>query len=99
MQAGHAYAMVEVVMTDLDHMLETMRRMPADHRLDGMESSVFKGMERRREQSASRRSMVLAGVLALGIGWAGSTVPSAPAQASVTLIGMSDYAPSRVLGQ
>ena len=86
-------------MTDLDHMLDVMRTMPADERLDGMESGVFKGMERRRELSASRRSLVLAGVLALGVGWVGSTVPSAPAQASVMPIGMSDYAPSRVLGQ
>ena len=86
-------------MTDIDQMLDAMRMLPADERLNGMESSVFKGMERRREQKASRRSLVLAGVLAIGVGWVGSTMTAVPAQASVLAIGMSDYAPSRILGQ
>lgn len=86
-------------MTDIDHMLDAMRMMPADARLEGMESSVFKSLEKRRERSVSRRSLALAGVLAIGVGWIGSTVPSTPARASVLPIGMSDYAPSRILGQ
>lgn len=86
-------------MTDIDHMLDAMRAMPADERLESMESSVFIGMKQRRERSVSRRSLALASVLAIGVGWVGSTVPSTSAQASVVPIGMSDYAPSRILGQ
>ncbi|WP_272952376.1 hypothetical protein [Sphingobium yanoikuyae] len=42
---------------------------------------------------------MLAGVMAIGIGWIGSAVPAQPAQAAPgpLLIGMSDYAPSRLL--
>ena len=46
---------------------------------------------RRREQAMARRSLALAGLLAIGIGWAGSIFPSAPAQVSLAAIGMSDY--------
>lgn len=84
-------------MSDLDQLLGQMRAMPADARLEQMDGVVMQGVARRREQGVARRSMMLAGLLALGIGWAGSIVPSAPAQAAP--IGMSDYAPSRLLGQ
>ena len=84
-------------MSDLDQLLGQIRAMPVDARLEQMDGLVMQGIARRRERGMARRSMMFAGLLALGIGWAGSIVPSAPAQAAP--IGMSDYAPSRLLGQ
>ena len=86
-------------MTDLDRILDAVRRMPTDARLEDMEDAVIDGLARRRDQIATRRGLMLAGLLAVGVGWAGSIVPAAPAQASPQPIGMSDYAPSRLLGQ
>ncbi|MGK2911596.1 MAG: hypothetical protein ACSLE1_17610 [Sphingobium sp.] len=86
-------------MTDLDRMLDAMRTMPTDARLEDMEGAVIDGLARRRDQMIARRSLALAGALAIGVGWIGSIVPAAPAQASSLPIGMSDYAPSRLLGQ
>ena len=86
-------------MSDLDHMLDAMRAMPTDARLAEIAGAVIAGVARRREQAVARRSLALAGLLAIGIGWAGTILPAAPAQASPLPIGMSDYAPSRLLGQ
>lgn len=86
-------------MTDLDQMLGAVRAMPVDARLAAMDAAVMGGVAQRRDRMAARRSLMLAGILAVGIGWAGSMVPGAPAQASPLPIGMSDYAPSRLLGQ
>lgn len=86
-------------MNDLDQLLGQVRAMPTDARLEGLDDAVMQGVARRREQGAARRSLMLAGLLAIGIGWTGSIVPGAPAQAAPAPIGMSDYAPSRLLGQ
>lgn len=86
-------------MTDLDQMLAAMRTMPTDARLENMDAAVLRGLALRRDQTVARRSLTLAGLLAIGVGWAGSMVPAGPAQASPLPIGMSDYAPSRLLGQ
>lgn len=86
-------------MTDLDRLLGDVATMPADARLASMDAAVMAGLAQRRERGAARRGLMLAGLLAVGIGWAGSIVPSTPAQAAPTPIGMSDYAPSRLLGQ
>ena len=86
-------------MTDLDQLLATARAMPTDARLEGMDAAVMGGLVKRRDQMTARRSLAFAGLLAVGIGWAGSILPAAPAQAAPMPIGMSDYAPSRLLGQ
>jgi hypothetical protein len=91
--------METMTMSDLDQMLNALRAMPTDARLDEIDGAVMAGVARRREQAMARRSLALAGLLAIGIGWAGSIFPSAPAQVSLAAIGMSDYAPSRLLGQ
>jgi hypothetical protein len=59
------------------------------------------GVARRGERAVARRSLALAGIVAIVIGWIGSLVPGSPAQAASQpmVIGMSDYAPSRLLGQ
>jgi hypothetical protein len=84
---------------DLDQMLDAVRRMPTDARLENMDGAVMRGLAARRDRSATRRSALLAGLLAIGVGWAGSILPTRPAQASAMPIGMSDYAPSSLLGQ
>ena len=86
-------------MTDLDQLLGRVAAMPADARLDTIDAAVMLGVGERRDRTAARRSLMLAGIVAVGIGWAGSMVPGAPAQAAPAPIGMSDYAPSRLLGQ
>ena len=92
-------------MSDLDQLLgqvaARMRPIPADTRLEALEDAVMAGVARRRERAVARSSLALAGIVAIGIGWAGSLVPGSPAQAASrpAIIGMSDYAPSRLLGQ
>lgn len=88
-----------MMMTDLDQLLAGARAMPVDARLADMDAAVMGGLAERRDRMTARRSLALAGVLAVGIGWVGSILPTAPAQAAPTPIGMSDYAPSRLLGQ
>lgn len=88
-------------MSDLDQLLGQVRALPADPRLAMMDTAVMAGVAHRRERAVARRSLALAGMVAIGIGWAGSIVPGSPAQAAPgpVVIGMSDYAPSRLLGQ
>ncbi|MEC3948020.1 hypothetical protein [Sphingobium sp. HWE2-09] len=88
-----------MTMADLDQLLGAVRAMPTDARLVDIDAAVMGGLARRRDRITARRSLLLAGVLALGIGWVGSIVPATSAQAAPTPIGMSDYAPSRLLGQ
>lgn len=89
-------------MTDLDAMLKAMQALPADARLATMEDAVMRGVAQRQELTTARRSAMLAVLLAVGVGWAGSVAPAQTAQtaqASPLAIGMSDYAPSHLLGQ
>ena len=86
-------------MADLDHWLNAIRSEPSDERLALMDAAVMQGLARHRDRTTARRSLMLAGLLAIGVGWAGSLVPGAPAQAASLPIGMSDYAPSSLLGQ
>lgn len=92
-------------MSDLDqllgHVRAQIRDCPSDPRLETMEAAVMAGVASRRERAVARRSLALAGIVAIGIGWIGSAVPGSPAQAASrpVVIGMSDYAPSRLLGQ
>lgn len=84
-------------MADVDRLLGVMRDMPADPRLSEMEEAVMTGVAGRRAAVHARRSMMLAAAVALGVGVVGTTVPGTPAAASPSLLGMSDYAPSRLL--
>lgn len=84
---------------DIDAYFDQVRALPADPRLAAMDAPVMAALARRREQSAARRALLFAGLLALGVGWAGGVVPVVDAQAAPVQIGMSDYAPSRLLGQ
>lgn len=86
-------------MTELDPLLERLAAMPTDARLDGIDAAVMRGVAQRRDRTAARRSLMLAGIVAIAIGWAGSIVPSTRAEAAPMPLGMSQYAPSRLLGQ
>lgn len=87
------------MMADLDQWLDAVRSGPSDERLAQMDAAVIRGVVRHRDRTTARRSLMLAGLLAVGIGWAGSLVPGARAQAAPLPIGTSEYAPSRLLGQ
>lgn len=84
-------------MADVDHLLAAMRTAPADPRLAQLEQVVMAGVAGRRAAAQARRSMALAAAMALGVGIAGTTLPGTPAAASPSILGMSDYAPSRLL--
>lgn len=86
-------------MDELDRLLGAVRTMPTDARLATMDAAILDGLVRRRDRTMARRSLMLAGLLAAGIGWAGSIMPTETAQAASAPIGMSDYAPSRLLDQ
>jgi hypothetical protein len=88
-------------MSDLDELLGRLRAMPTDPRLTTMAEAVMAGVAHRGERAVARRSLALAGIVAIGIGWVGSLVPGSPGQAASQpiVIGMSDYAPSLLLGQ
>ena len=84
-----------------DDIMARLRHLPVDGRLAGIAPAVMTGLARRRDRAAARRSMALAAALALGVGIAGGALPAAPARAVPTqtsAIGLSDYAPSRLLG-
>ena len=84
-------------MAEVDRLLEAMRTHPADPRLATLDAAVMAGVAARRAAIRARRSMMLAAAVALGVGMAGSTLSGAPAAASPSPFGMSDYAPSRLL--
>lgn len=84
---------------DIDASLSALREAPADPRLAAIEEPVMMAVARRRDHAAARRALLFAGLVALGVGWAGGIAPGRSAQAAPVQIGMSDYAPSRLLGQ
>lgn len=86
-------------MNDLDEQLASLRALPGDPRLADIDVAVLPAVARRRERAVARRSMLLAGIVAIVIGGAGSipTIGAAGMAAHPVTIGMSDYAPSRLL--
>lgn len=87
------------MMDDLDTSLARLRAMPTDGRLAAMDGPVMRAVAQRRERAVVRRSLTLAGVVALVIGGAGSipATVSARTASQPVMLGMSDYAPSRLL--
>lgn len=83
-------------MTDLDHLLQQLGAEPAPDRLTGLDEAVLAGLGRRRERDLARRSLALAGGVALVVGAASAGLPAAPAQAE-PLLGMPAAAPSHLL--
>ena len=84
-------------MNDLDLTLAALREETPDLRLAAIEGPVMAGLRRRREATDARRGLVLAGLVAIFVGFAGTIVPGRPAQAA-PLFGVPESAPSHLLG-
>lgn len=83
-------------MTDLDHLLQQLGTEPLPERLAALDGVVLAGLGRRRERDLARRSLALAGGVALVVGAASAGLPGTPAQAE-PLLGMPAAAPSHLL--
>lgn len=84
-------------MNDLDLTLAVLREETPDLRLAAIEGPVMAGLRSHRETLDARRGLVLAGLVAIVVGFAGTMVPGRPAQAA-SLFGVPDAAPSHLLG-
>ncbi|MEE4451045.1 hypothetical protein [Novosphingobium resinovorum] len=86
---------------DLDRMFARLRDGPVPAALDGLDGEVMAGLAAGRERLAGRRTLLLACIVAAGVGlWGGLAGPS-PAQAhdhDRTLLALPDAAPSHLLG-
>jgi hypothetical protein len=82
-------------MSELDELLLCLAAEPAPV-LEGLDGAVLAGLGRRRERQLARRTLVLAGGVAIFVGMAGALVPDAPASAE-PLLGMPAAAPSHLL--
>lgn len=91
-------------MSDIDEILARIGAQPVHSGLAGLEETVFAGMARLRERQAQRRTVTLAGVLALGLGLAGAGIPgmvmpnaARPGVAVASLTAPPALAPSSLL--
>lgn len=82
-------------MSELDELLLRLAAEPAPA-LDGLDRAVMAGLGRRRERQVARRTLALAGGVAIFVGTAGALAPGAPASAE-PLLGMPAAAPSHLL--
>lgn len=87
-------------MDDIDSLLSRMRDVPLDPRLASIDDAVLAGLAQRSQSSLSTTAVALVGVLSLGIGFAGSLAPTAPARAATVfpLGAPAALAPSTLLG-
>lgn len=83
-------------MADIDDLLGALATKVPPPALAALESEVFQGLARNREQATARRGMVLGVAAAAVVGIVGSVAPSAPAQAE-PLFGVPQGAPSHLL--
>jgi hypothetical protein len=59
---------------DIDELLDGMRGVAADPRLEKMDAAVLAGVAAHRDRRAVRRGLAVTGVLALGVGLAASVM-------------------------
>lgn len=86
-------------MDDLDRMFAQLRDEPVPEALDGLDGGVMAGLTAGRERQAGRRTLLLACVVAAGVGLWGGLAGPAPAHArDRTLLALPDAAPSHLLG-
>lgn len=83
-------------MTDLDTLLQRLGAEPLPAALYGLEPTILAGLGRYRERSLARRSLALAGGVALVVGTASAGWPGAAARAE-PLLAMPAAAPSHLL--
>lgn len=86
-------------MATIDELLDGLRAGAVDPRLAAMDGAVMAGVAMRREKVAARRGLLLAGVMALGIGLGASAVAPQGARAEqyASLNAVPPSAPSSLL--
>lgn len=86
-------------MDDLDRILAGLRDEPAPEALAALGGPVMAGLASGRERMAGRRTLLLAGVVAAGVGLWGGLAGPAPARAhDRSLLALPEAAPSHLLG-
>lgn len=83
-------------MTKLDEMLARLGAEPVPGALAGLDGAVLAALGQRREAQLARRTMILAGCVAMLVGMAGTLAPASRASAE-PLLGMPEAAPSHLL--
>jgi hypothetical protein len=84
------------MMNELDELLGHLGAEPVPPALARIDGAVIAGLGARREAGMARRSLMLAGLVALLVGGAGALAPTASASAE-PLWGMPAAAPSHLL--
>lgn len=85
-------------MSDVDTILNGLRTMAVDPRLDAMDDAVLHGLAEHRAKGVARKGLILTSVLALGIGLAASQVSPQDAHAAqVAFNAVPASAPSSLL--
>jgi hypothetical protein len=84
---------------DIDELLDGMRGVAADPRLEMMDAAVLAGVTAHRGRRAARRGLAVTGVLALGVGLASSVLSPQGARPEqvVALNSLPSSAPSNLL--
>lgn len=88
------------MMNELDELLGQLGTQPVPTALAGLDGAVLAGLDARREARLARRSLALAGGVALLVGGAGALAPASRASAEPLpqlLSGMPAAAPSHLL--
>ena len=87
-------------MDHLDTLLAGMKGLPVDPRLAGIDGAVLRGIASRQQARNQLRAMAIVALVSLGVGVAGSVVPSEPVRAATVfpLGAPAALAPSSLLG-
>ncbi|WP_232495223.1 hypothetical protein [Novosphingobium kaempferiae] len=86
-------------MEDLDRMFARLRDEPMPEAFGGLDGGVIAGLAAGRERLAGRRTLMLACVVAAGVGLWGGLVGPMPARAhDRSLLALPATAPSHLLG-
>lgn len=84
-------------MTRTEELLSSLAAGPLPIGLEAIELEVMARLHRRIEARAARRSLVMAGLIALAIGAVSGLPPQTSAQAAQTLLAVPSGAPSNLL--
>lgn len=84
------------MMSDLDRILTMLNNQPTHGALSAVEAPVMAGLARLQERRTARMALLVAGLVAVLVGSAGTLVPSGPAVAE-PWFGVPANAPSQLL--
>ncbi len=86
-------------MDDLERMFAHMREEPLPAALGALEEPVMAGVAAGRERRSSQRTLMLACVVAAGVGlWGGLAGPGPAQDRDASLLALPAAAPSHLLG-